>query len=281
MTTGLGTGPDRGGPPVARKVAANSTAQLVTFAFRAAAGVGVVVLLARDGGPLALGIVQFALTLSGLLPFYYGVPTLLAREVARRPEEGRRWVETGTLLALLLGAAFTVLLPGAALAVGADRAMVVALAVASLGMAFDGVARVQFSAFWAWERMELETQVTAVQETAYVLGTAVVLWQDGGPIGALAVFTASRAVGACGGWLVADGPAVHAVRHQRHVDADLRALRHCPAGPVEGAGAGRSLPGRDEPGPPLQRRRAQHQPGTLPPHGSGVATPAGRVPAAA
>ena len=107
MTAELRTGPDRGRPPMARKLAANSTAQLVTFAFRAAAGVGVVVLLARDGGPLALGIVQFALTLSGLLPFYYGVPTLLAREVARRPEEGRRWVEAGTLLALLLGAAFT------------------------------------------------------------------------------------------------------------------------------------------------------------------------------
>ena len=74
-----------------------------------------------------------------------------------------------------------------------------ALAVASLGMSFDGVARVQFSAFWAWERMELETLVTAVQETAYVVGTAVVLWHGGGPIGALAVFTASRAVGACGG----------------------------------------------------------------------------------
>ena len=202
MTTELRTGPGRGGRPTARKVAANSTAQLVTFAFRAAAGVGVVVLLARDGGPLALGIVQFALTLSSLLPFYYGVPTLLAREVARRPEEGRRWVEAGTLLALLLGGVFTVVLPGAALAVGADREMVVALAVASLGMAFDGVARVQFSAFWAWERMELETLVTAVQETAYVVGTAVVLWHGGGPIGALAVFTASRAVGACGGWLL-------------------------------------------------------------------------------
>ena len=86
MTTELRAGPGRGGRPTARKVAANSTAQLVTFAFRAAAGVGVVVLLARDGGPLALGIVQFALTLSSLLPFSYGVPTLLAREVARRPE---------------------------------------------------------------------------------------------------------------------------------------------------------------------------------------------------
>lgn len=202
MTADLRTGPHAGDPPKARKVVANSTAQLVTFALRALAGVGVVVLLARSGGPLALGIVQFALTLSSLLPFYYGVPTLLAREVARRPDEGRRWVEAGTLLALLLGGLFTVLLPGAALAFGAGRDMVVALAVASLGMTFDGIARVQFSAFWAWERLELETIVTAVQETVYLVGTAVVLAGGGGPVSALAVFAGSRALGAVVAWLL-------------------------------------------------------------------------------
>ena len=189
-------------PPPPRKVAANSTSQLLTFAFRAVAGVGVVVLLARSGGPLALGIVQFALTLSGLLPYYYGVPTLLAREVARRPEDARRWVEAGTLLALLLGGLFSVLLPGVALAVGAPREMVLALAVASLGMVFDGVARVQFAAFWAWERLDLETLVTAVQETAYLGGTALVLWLGGGPVEAIAVFTASRLLGAVGAWVL-------------------------------------------------------------------------------
>lgn len=202
MTTELQAGSAPGRPPTARRVLANSTAQLATFAFRAVAGVGVVVLLARNGGPLALGIVQFALTVSSLLPYYYGVPTLLAREVARRPEEGRRWIEAGTLLALLLGALFTVALPAGAWAVGAPQETVLALAVASLGMTFDGLARVQFAAFWAWERLDRETVVTAVQEAAYFGGTAVVLGLGGGPVAAIAVFTASRALGAFGGWVL-------------------------------------------------------------------------------
>ncbi|MGY1779694.1 flippase [Geodermatophilus sp. SYSU D01036] len=181
---------------------ANSTAQLLTFAARAVASVGVVVLLARSGGPVALGVVQFALVLSGLLPFYYGVPTLLAREVARRPEDGRRWVETGLLLAVVLGVAFTALIPAAALAVGASRETALALAVASVGMTFDGIARVLFAAFWAWERLGLETGVTAVQEAVYLLGTAVALWQGGGPVAVLAVFAGSRALGAGCAWLI-------------------------------------------------------------------------------
>jgi O-antigen/teichoic acid export membrane protein len=146
--------------------------------------------------------VQFALTLTSLLPFYYGVPTLLAREVARRPEDARRWVEAGTLLSVVFGVLFACLIPGAALLFGASREIVLSVGIAGVGMAFDGVARVQFAAFWAWERLSLETWVTAAQEAAYLLGTAVVLAMGGGPIAALAVFAASRALGACWGWVV-------------------------------------------------------------------------------
>jgi O-antigen/teichoic acid export membrane protein len=181
---------------------ANSTAQLLTFAFRALAAVGVVVLLARSGGPVALGIVQFALTLTGLLPFYYGVPTLLAREVARRPADARRWVETGLLLAAVLAVVFTALLSAGALLIGASRETLLSLVVAAIGMGFDGLARVLFAAFWAWERLDLETVVTGVQESAYLVGTAVVLWQGGGPVEVLAVFAGSRALGAGWAWFV-------------------------------------------------------------------------------
>ncbi len=188
--------------PRRRGVASNSTAQLLSFAFRAVAGIGVVVLLARAGGPRELGVVQFALTLTSLLPFFYGVPALLAREVARRPEDARRWVEKGTLLAVVFGGSFVGLLAGGALAVGASRETALTVGIAALGMAFDGIARVQFAAFWAWERMHVETLVTGVQETVYLAGTAAVLAAGGGPVAALGVFTGTRALGALGGWLL-------------------------------------------------------------------------------
>jgi O-antigen/teichoic acid export membrane protein len=190
---------DRG---VTRKVAWNSQAVLLSFVFRAASGVGVVVLLARDGGPRSLGVVQFALTLSALLPFYYGIPSLLAREVARRPEDGRRWVEVGLLLSILFGGLFLVLLPVGTWVVGASPETVWSIAIATVGMVFDGIGRVPFAAFWAWERMGLEALVTGGQEACYLGATVAVLAAGGGPLAVLGAFAASRAVGAVWGWLI-------------------------------------------------------------------------------
>jgi len=210
-----------------RGVASNSTAQLLSFVFRAASGIGVVVLLARDGGPRSVGIVQFALTLTSLLPFFYGVPALLAREVARRPQDARRWVETGTLISVAFGALFTLLLPAGALVLGASGDMALSIGLAALGMAFDGIARVQFAAFWAWERMDLETVVTGGQEAVLLAGTAVALGLGGDPHDVLAVFAGSRALGALWGWLLV-GRRLGGVPWPRTAAGTLRpTLRQC------------------------------------------------------
>ena len=185
-----------------RTVAANSGWQLCTFAARALSGLGVVVLVARAGGPRSLGVFQFALTFTAMLPFYYGIPSLLAREVARRPDDSRKWVEAGTLIALLAGGLFTGLFVIGTRVVGASPQTAMALPIAAAGMAFDGVARVQFAAFWAWERMRLETIATVLQELAFLVATAVVLASGGGVRGALLAFTVSRACGAFAGWVV-------------------------------------------------------------------------------
>ncbi|MGH8968375.1 MAG: flippase [Actinomycetes bacterium] len=183
-------------------MAANSGWQLLTFAARAVAGLGVVVLVARAGGPRSLGVFQFALTLTAMLPFYYGVPSLLAREVARRPAEGRRWVEAGTLISLIAGGFFTLVFAVGAIVVHASHETVVAVQLAGVGMAFDGIARVQFAAFWAWERLRTEALITSVQEATFLIGTAVVLGTGGGVLGAMIAFTGSRALGAGLGWVL-------------------------------------------------------------------------------
>ncbi len=184
----------------ARLVAANSVWQMASFAARAASGLGAVVLLARSDGPEMLGSFQFALVLTALLPYYFGLPSLLAREVARKPEDGRTWVEGGMLIALSAGVGFSVVLALGARVVGASPETALGVSLASIGMAFDGVARVEFAAFWAWERMRLETAVTALQEAAFLAGVAYVVWSGGGVAGALLAFCGSRALGAFVGW---------------------------------------------------------------------------------
>lgn len=185
-----------------RRVAGNSGWQLVVFAARAVSGLGAVVLIARGGGPQALGVFQFAMTLTAMVPYFYGLPSLLAREVARRPEDGRRWVETGTLITLLFGVGFTVLFAVGVRVVGASPVTAAAVPLASLGMAFDAVARVQFAAFWGWERMDLEAKVTVVQEVAFVVAVAAVVQAGGSAQAAILAFTLTRALGALLSWAV-------------------------------------------------------------------------------
>jgi len=192
---------DRSRPgSTAKLLAANSVWQMGSFAARALSGLGAVVMLARADGPETLGTFQFALVLTALLPYYFGLPSLLAREVARKPEDGRTWVEGGMLIAFAAGAGFTLLVVLGAEVVGASAATALAVSLASIGMVFDGVARVEFAAFWAWERMRLETAVTVLQEAAFLAGVAWVVGTGGGVTGALIAFCGSRALGAVVGW---------------------------------------------------------------------------------
>lgn len=188
---------------VVRRVAANSAWQVVSFACRAIAGLGVVVALARTGGPEHLGAFQFALTVTALLPYYWGFPQLLSREVARRPQDARRWIEGGVLSTLLIGSVLTVGLIAATTMLGVSRGTVWIIGLASVGMIFDGIARINFAAFVAWERMVFETMATAVQETVFLVAAVAVLVGGGGPREAMMAFLASRALGAAIGWVIA------------------------------------------------------------------------------
>lgn len=201
---------------MARRVAANSAWQVASFGFRALAGLGVVVALARAGGPTQLGVFQFALTITSLLPYYWGFPALLSRQVARDPGQARAWVESGMLGTLALGAGFSVLFVGGSEALGASALTTTTIGIASIGMIFDGIARIQFAAFVAWERMRLETIATAIQEAAFFAGAAVAVATGGGPREAMVAFAASRALGAAIAWLIASRQIGGALLPRRH-----------------------------------------------------------------
>jgi O-antigen/teichoic acid export membrane protein len=177
-------------------VAVNSAWQLLTFVARAGGGLGAVVLIARAGGPESLGAFQFAITFAGMFPFYYGLPSLLAREVARNPDQSREWVEGGILISILFGVVFTSVFAVGARLVGASELTAMAVPLAGAAMAFDGIARVQFAVFWAWERMRLETIATTLQELTFLGLTATALATGGGVRAALFAFAISRALAA-------------------------------------------------------------------------------------
>ncbi|HVL90646.1 MAG TPA: flippase [Actinomycetota bacterium] len=186
-----------------RRIAGNSAWQVVSFTFRGLAGLGVVVALARVEGPGRLGVFQFALTLTSLLPYYWGYPALLSREVARRPGHVRGWLEGGMAMTFVFGIAFSIALTVGARTFGASPESQMTITLATTAMIFDGIARIQFAAFVAWERMRLETIATALQETMFLVGAVIAVGLGGGPVGAMIAFLASRFVGALIAWITA------------------------------------------------------------------------------
>jgi O-antigen/teichoic acid export membrane protein len=184
------------------RLAKNSGWQLASYAARAASGLAVIFILARASGPHGLGIYQFALTFSQMVPFYWGLTTLTAREVARTPQDARRWSECGALVTLLIGAAVLALFAGGGRVIGVDPITLDAVVLAGIGLVLDAVSRVWFCVFWAWERMKLESICTAVQETTLVAGAAAIAVAGGGVRGMLWMYIASRGIGVAISWMV-------------------------------------------------------------------------------
>lgn len=184
------------------RLAKNSGWQLASFVARMVGGLAVIFILARSGGPRGVGIYQFGITVGTLIPFYWGFPVLIAREVARRPEDARKWAECGAVVTLLIGTASTLIVAAGGRFFGMGHPLLEATVMACSGLVIDSVARIWFSVFWAWERMGLEALATWVQELVLVAGSATIAVAGGGVLEMLAVFIASRIVGAAMAWLI-------------------------------------------------------------------------------
>jgi O-antigen/teichoic acid export membrane protein len=195
-------------PPgtVARTVAANSGWRLVAFIAKATGGIVAAALLARtDDGPVALGVYQLGLTVATIMAFAValGLPNLLVREVARRPDESRAWAEGTCCTTLVSGVLITGLLAVATILLPIGDTQGQVLIIAGAALAFDATSQVLFALFWAWQRMRFEALSICLQEAAFVVGTVIVLRHDGGPVAVMVVYFVTRVLGALTGWAMA------------------------------------------------------------------------------
>jgi O-antigen/teichoic acid export membrane protein len=187
--------------PVGVVLASNTGWRLLAFGARSLGGLVATVLLAHLEGPEGLGRFQFALTLTLLLSFAvaFGLPKLLVRELARRPDRIEDFVETGTTIALIAGAVVTVLMYVIGALAGADTTI---LLLAGLALTVDSAMRITMAPFWAIEKMRYEALAVGVQEAVFLALAAATLIAGGGAVGVMAAYLASRAVGFAIAWLI-------------------------------------------------------------------------------
>ena len=161
-----------------RKVARNTAFQLVTMIMDLGVRTLIMILIARVYGRAGLGQYTFVMTFTTLFMFVYvfGLDRYVIREAARTPEQ------TGRLLGKVLS--LTVLLSVGAMAVqsaavslhGYSAQVFWAVVLAAVATVLGGVEALLTAAFYAAERMELETRYIFIERAAtFVLLVPLIL----------------------------------------------------------------------------------------------------------
>ena len=195
------TTPSGAGRSVGVVLASNTGWRLLAFGARSLGGLVVTVLLAHLEGPAGLGRFQFALTLTLLLSFAvaFGLPKLLVRELARRPDQIEDVVATATTTALIAGTVVTLLMFSVGQLLGADTTVLV---LAGLALTMDSAMRINMTPFWALEKMRYEALAVGVQEVVFLALAAGALIVGAGAVGVMAAYLVSRIVGFGIAWLI-------------------------------------------------------------------------------
>ena len=195
------TTPSGAGRSVGVVLASNTGWRLLAFGARSLGGLVVTVLLAHLEGPAGLGRFQFALTLTLLLSFAvaFGLPKLLVRELARRPDQIEDVVATATTTALIAGTVVTLLMFSVGQLFGADTTVLV---LAGLALTMDSAMRINMTPFWALEKMRYEALAVGVQEVVFLALAAGALIVGAGAVGVMAAYLVSRIVGFGIAWLI-------------------------------------------------------------------------------
>lgn len=207
---------------LSQKVAINTTLLVASRLVAAAAGLAGVAIATRYLGPRDFGQLTVAIVFVSVFGFAtdFGVYTVVAREVAKHPEDRDRLVATAFVIGLLLTAAALVLTFLVMLIAygGAGRDLIrLGIAILSVQMLFSaagGMAAVQLVAD---QRAAPGALAATVASVVFVAGLFLVISLDLGFAGIAACFSVSGAVG-----LLVPVAAVRRPKLRLGRDAELR-----------------------------------------------------------
>lgn len=181
----------------ARRVAKNSLAQIVRFAAIATSKFLIVVVIARWAGVEQVGdfssVMNFALALTFLNNF--GLVWLLMREVAQQRERVHEYVGNALTLCLGLGILSVMVMGGIATILGYSGRIVAGIYLTALALVLDTLGNLFNAAFGGYERMELGTLSIVIQEFAFLIVGAAILYLRAPFLWLFALYVLSRLVG--------------------------------------------------------------------------------------
>jgi len=156
---------------VATRVAKNTLAQLVALASTTVSKLLITIVIARVFGPQEVGDFAFVITFTMLFTFFStaGVTWTLIREVATHREQVQRYADNGLSIVILMGAVTIPLMVAIVALMGYPDTILLAVALAGLALAFDGMAQLLNAVLSGFERMELGAIITIVQEVTFAV----------------------------------------------------------------------------------------------------------------
>jgi O-antigen/teichoic acid export membrane protein len=159
------------------RVTKNIVAQIVALASTVVSKLLITIVIGRLFGAEQVGEFAFVMTFSLIFTFLAtaGVPWSIIREVATHRSQARDYADNGLTIVTLTSLATIPLMIGAAWLLGRPSTTCIAVGLTGLALVFDGMAQIVCSVFNGFERMELASIVTIIQELAFLVIGAIVL----------------------------------------------------------------------------------------------------------